>query len=223
MAKIAFGVVVSEARGKVGGGVFTKTRSGSVLRRRAIPTNPQSALQTAVRAILASVAAMWRTLTDAQRDAWDAAASAITRRQSVSGQSYSPTGFNYFTELSAKFLHITPAGTVPTDPPASPYVVDPATIAFAGGVNEITVTPSAANAAGSTTEVLYQRLSGEGEKARTDLMRHLAYNDFATTTPLDIPLTPGFYALAYRMCEVATGRTGPIYTPATSEVEVTAS
>lgn len=223
MAKIAFGVVVSEARGKVGGGVFTKTRSGSVLRRRAIPTNPQTALQTAVRAILTTISQMWKTLTDAQRDAWDAAGQAITRRQSVSGQSYHPTGFNYFVELSAKFLHITPGGAVPDDPPAAPYVDDTITVAFVGGVNEVTTDPSAANAAGKTTEILYQRLSGEGEKPRTDAMQHLDYIDYPDGTAVDIPLTPGFYALGYRFCEVATGRTGPIFTPADNVVEVTAA
>src|SRR5688572_29912338 len=69
VAKISFGVIVTNARGKVGGGVFTKSRSGDVLRRRVVPSNPQTGPQTAVRSYLSDISAEWRQLTQAQRDA----------------------------------------------------------------------------------------------------------------------------------------------------------
>jgi hypothetical protein len=58
--------------GSVGGVTASHNRGGTYFRQRAIPTNPGSAFQAAVRGYFAALAAAWRdTLTQAQRDDWE--------------------------------------------------------------------------------------------------------------------------------------------------------
>lgn len=63
--------------GKLGGAVAARARGGiKYLRALVTPSNPRSTQQSAMRLILASLAAKWRgTLTAGQRDAWSALAS----------------------------------------------------------------------------------------------------------------------------------------------------
>lgn len=58
--------------GKLGGAVATSNRGGNCLRALVIPSNPQTAEQSRIRAIMSSLASYWRnTLSDAQRLAWN--------------------------------------------------------------------------------------------------------------------------------------------------------
>ena len=43
MAKIKFGMMMTDASGKLGGQVFSKNRGGSYVRTKVTPTNPQTA------------------------------------------------------------------------------------------------------------------------------------------------------------------------------------
>lgn len=45
MAKIKFGMMMTDARGKLGGQVFSKNRSGSYVRTKVTPVNPQTTTQ----------------------------------------------------------------------------------------------------------------------------------------------------------------------------------
>jgi hypothetical protein len=58
--------------GSVGGLVFSHNRYGYYCRKKVIPTNPNTSLQQAVRAIFGQLAAAWsNTLTASQRAAWE--------------------------------------------------------------------------------------------------------------------------------------------------------
>ncbi len=70
MAKIVFGGGVSQASGKIGGTVYARNKGGSYSRNFVIPTNPQTAKQSAQRNLLAIKSAAWRSLTNEQRDSW---------------------------------------------------------------------------------------------------------------------------------------------------------
>ena len=67
MAKIKWGMIVTDGSGKLGGHVFSKNRGGSYIRTKVTPTNPQTTYQTHVRSIFASLSSKWSALTDAQR------------------------------------------------------------------------------------------------------------------------------------------------------------
>jgi len=63
--------LITQASGSVGGLTFSRNGGGMYCRARAVPTNPGSAFQTAVRGYLAQLTAAWSTiLTQVQRDAW---------------------------------------------------------------------------------------------------------------------------------------------------------
>lgn len=59
--------------GKQGGMVWSHNAAGPYVRNRAIPVNPNSDAQVAVRNAITQIAIAWsQTLTQVQRDAWDA-------------------------------------------------------------------------------------------------------------------------------------------------------
>lgn len=96
-------------RGSVGPITTFNSRFGTVQRNRVIPLNPQTDAQTQRRATFASITASWRTLTEEQRSAWDAAASA---------DGSGITGFNLYTRINAT-LALCGMSTVET-PPTKP-------------------------------------------------------------------------------------------------------
>ena len=119
MALIKFGLVVTDARGKLGGHVFTKSRNGSTVRTKTIPSNPQTTAQQAARSRLASFSAKWRDLTVAQRDAWNAAVPQWSKTN-VFGDQYNPSGKNLYVSLNINLLIV---GGAPIDEPPLPTEV----------------------------------------------------------------------------------------------------
>lgn len=70
--------VFTQASGSIGGQTFSRNRGGMYTRARALPTNPNTARQQAVRAAMTSIVNYWtNTLTDAQRALWAAYAANV--------------------------------------------------------------------------------------------------------------------------------------------------
>lgn len=61
-----FGAV--DGRGKIGGHVASKNRSGAYARIKVTPVNPQTTFQQVARNLLTSLSQGWRALTQAQHD-----------------------------------------------------------------------------------------------------------------------------------------------------------
>ena len=91
MAKIKFGLVVTDARNKLGGHVFSKNRAGAYLRTLVTPVNPRSSTQTSVRALFGQISKAWSELTEAQRNAWRSAVDSW-KRTDVFGDLKRPDG-----------------------------------------------------------------------------------------------------------------------------------
>lgn len=125
MAKIKFGMMMTDARGKLGGHVFTKTRSGATVRTKVTPVNPRTSAQGQVRARLGLLSQIWNTLTEAQRRAWNDQ-SDLNKRTNVFGDLYAPTGRSLF--ISANVNIATAGGTQQLSPqPAvelTPFKID---------------------------------------------------------------------------------------------------
>lgn len=71
MASVKFGNVVSDARGKIGGMVYSRNTSGAYIRTKVTPVNPVSEFSSRSRGIFKTISQLWATgLTDVQRAAW---------------------------------------------------------------------------------------------------------------------------------------------------------
>lgn len=223
MARIEFGPLVANARGKVGGGVFTRAKSGAVLRIRVKPRNPRSDAQSGVRAYLTSAARAFKALGATDLALWNGYAGSITKHNKTTGQAYTPSAMNIFTELAAKFLQLNPAGTIPSAPPTSPYVEDATTVTAAGGSGIVTFTASADAVSGSTLECLLQPLKSANRTPTARGYRTEGFSIVAHGTPKVIshlsadylhpssPIPAGVYVPAYRFCHLADGQVGQLH------------
>lgn len=64
--------VITRGSGSLGGLTASRNRGGNYLRARAMPTNPNTPSQQAVRSFMSDLASRWAsTLTQDQRDKWD--------------------------------------------------------------------------------------------------------------------------------------------------------
>tara|TARA_R110000737_G_C14569431_1_gene483844 strand:- start:167 stop:847 length:681 start_codon:yes stop_codon:yes gene_type:complete len=122
MALIKMGAWIVDVRGKIGGTVFTKGRSGAVARNKVTPVNPRTTRQSAVRAALGALSQAWRTLSQAQRDSWNAAVSSFSRTN-IFGDSVNPTGKNLYVGLNTNLEKV--SGTAITVPPTPAEITAP--------------------------------------------------------------------------------------------------
>ncbi len=99
MAKIKWGMIVADGRGKLGGQVFSKNRAGAYIRTKVTPTNPQTAAQTIVRQSFAVFSQGWSALSSNLIAAWNGAVSDWSMTD-VFGDLKKPTGKNLYLKLN---------------------------------------------------------------------------------------------------------------------------
>lgn len=116
MAKIKFGMMMTDARGKLGGQVFSKNRAGAYVRTKVTPVNPQTALQQEGRELLGSLSQQWGLLTQAQIDQWNEAVDEW-KSTDVFGDIKKPSGKNLFVKLNMVRRRYFPALTSLLVPP----------------------------------------------------------------------------------------------------------
>jgi len=73
-----FGAIIVDGSGKTNGHVATKNRNGNALRTKIKPADRSSDVQMKIRALFATIAGMWNSLTVEQVLAWNAAAENVT-------------------------------------------------------------------------------------------------------------------------------------------------
>jgi len=104
MANILYSVGIADARGSVGGNVFSRNRYGAYLRARTIPINPKTQRQVAARLIMAELSQRWQTvLTSTQRGEWETHAAAISFPNRV-GQSTNLSGLAMYLRSNAAIV-----------------------------------------------------------------------------------------------------------------------
>jgi len=99
MAKIKFGMIVTDGRGKIGGQVLSKNRAGSYIRTKVTPVNPQTTFQTSARALFGSISQLWSALTASQRAGWNGAVS-DWQKTDIFGDLKLPSGKALFQRLN---------------------------------------------------------------------------------------------------------------------------
>lgn len=114
MAKIKFGMMMTDARGKLGGQVFSKNRAGAYVRTKVTPSNPRTISQMESRSILGTLSAGWNALTDAQRASFNNAVNAW-QKTNIFGDMVKPTGKNLYTSLNKNLLqaNLSPVNVAP--------------------------------------------------------------------------------------------------------------
>lgn len=96
--------LLSTASGSVGDTVFSRNQHGPYTRARTAPFDPGSAQQLAVRAALSESVSTWRTtLTQAERQSWDAYALAVRTRTAL-GRSTNPGGLAMYVRTNVPRL-----------------------------------------------------------------------------------------------------------------------
>lgn len=110
MARIKFGMMMTDARGKLGGQVFTKTRSGAAVRTKVTPTNPQTSFQGNIRSLFGNFSQAWNALTEEDRLTWQNAV-AEYQRTNVFGDQYKLSGKNLFMSINQNLSTIGVAQT----------------------------------------------------------------------------------------------------------------
>lgn len=185
MSKIKFGAIVVDGRGKIGGHVMTKNRQGSALRTKVTPTNRKTNTQQGSKNRLANLSDNWRALTDAQRQAWDAAAQDV-KKSNIFGDSYSPTGKNLYMIVNQNLVL---AGSAAV---SAPPAVTPATALtsltvsdFASGALEFAFAPSPVPAS-HVLRVEATRPLSPGVNAAGSQFRFVKNIAASQTTPQDI-------------------------------------
>lgn len=98
MALIKFGNIAADARGKVGGIVYSKNSSGAYVRQKVTPVNPRTASQSAVRALFGTISTAWKSLTAAAQNSFKVNAPLYVRLN-VFGDNAPLTGKQLFQKL----------------------------------------------------------------------------------------------------------------------------
>jgi hypothetical protein len=99
MAKIKFGMMMTDARGKLGGQVFSKNKGGAYVRTKVTPTNPQTTAQSTVRALFGVISQGWSALTSTARTSWRTAVDSW-KTTDVFGDLLAPTGKELYQRLN---------------------------------------------------------------------------------------------------------------------------
>lgn len=132
MAKIMFGAIATDARGKIAGVVYSKNAAGAYIRQKVSPTQSLTTRRGLVRARMTNLSKYWSaTLTPAQVLAWNAF-SKNNPVTDVFGRTQTLSGIQTFCRLNAQILNV--GGTQIDDPPTSLTIQ---------GITTITVTATA--------------------------------------------------------------------------------
>src|SRR5215831_537288 len=173
--------------GPLAGQTNSRNRFGQYVRSRAVPVNPNSTFQAAVRSRLALNAAAWRALTDVQRAGWTSLGLQMVRTDSL-GQSYNLTGFAAYCSVNNNNLAAGNAvvSTAPTFLTPSGLLTATPTLTSAAFSIAYTATPLGAGirlfaycspqrAAGRAFEADYRLIAVSAAAAASPLVIFTAY------------------------------------------------
>lgn len=128
MTKILWGALVTDGRGKSGGHVLTRNRSGAAMRTKVSGVQRKTNTQQTSKNRFTGLTQGWRDLTEPQRLAWNASAPDFITTN-VFGNNISPTGKNLYMRLNQNIL-LAGGSVIDTPPfPVSPIALTSFTIA----------------------------------------------------------------------------------------------
>jgi len=184
MAKIKFGMMMTDARGKLGGQVFSKNKGGAYVRTKVTPANPQTADQTTRRALFASISAGWSGLTAAQIAAWNEAVESW-KSTDIFGDLLAPTGKELYQRLNNQLQVV--GGSALTTPPAKVELPNAPVTACAVAIAGSTVTFTGQHTTtGTYFQVFATTQLSAGTKFVKNKLRQIYAVDCASIVAADI-------------------------------------
>lgn len=108
--------------GSVAGTTSSRNRFGQYRRTRAIPVNPNSQAQTDTRGAFSAASALWRTISQANRDSWNYAALSQPRVDAL-GQSITLSGFQLFVGTNSLLTIV--GASIRSDAPTGTFLATP--------------------------------------------------------------------------------------------------
>lgn len=121
-------LAVTSLSGSTGNTTFSRNKGGAYARRRVVPINPQTAYQTAVRNKFGAFSSTWKTLTAAQRTAWNACTSQFTRKNRLANI-ITLSGINVYKELNQNLYNAGVAAISVPPVPVAPLNVSSLSVA----------------------------------------------------------------------------------------------
>ena len=141
MAKFTYGPIVSDARNKLAGVVFSRSRSGPYGRSKVSPTQPRTSYQATVRANFTYLAKYWSSAAmDAYRAGWIALAQRYPVKD-VFGNTRTLTGLQFFIKCNGVILQC--GNPVQPIPPEDMIANSPGLLTMGANVGAGTITCTA--------------------------------------------------------------------------------
>lgn len=137
--KLKFGALVVAGRGKIGGHVASRNRSGAYLRTKVTPVNPATTSQTEVRSRFSGLSSGWRSLTAAQRNSFLGAVQAYATTD-IFGDLKNPSGSNLYQRLNNNLLTIGESAITTAPAVAAVPTMSSMSLAAAAGAQSFGIT-----------------------------------------------------------------------------------
>lgn len=180
--KTLFGSIIVAGSGKIGGHVASKNRAGSYLRTKVSPVNPQTTYQTGIRNRLTTVSQAWKSLTQAQRNAWNTAVGDYSKTD-IFGSIRNPSGFNLYQMLNNNLLAIGQAVITVPPVPASVAAMTSISLAVVTGTPAITLTFAPAIPVGTSVKVFATAPQSQGKSFVKSEYRFIGLLTDSDTSP----------------------------------------
>jgi len=182
--KIKWGAFIVNGSGKAGGHVAARNRFGSYIRTLVTPINPKTKDQQLVRSRFTSLSQAWRSLTAAQRLAWNAAV-ADFKRTDIFGDLKTPSGFNLYMRLNGNLLKIAQSVIDAPPLPSRVHSFTTMSVTAAEGTAAIAVVFTDAIPVGSSVILSATPAISAGKNFVKSEFRQIDVLTSADTTPLD--------------------------------------
>lgn len=196
MALLTLGAIVTEARGSIGGTVFSRNKGGAYARARVVPINRNTPAQSLVRANFGSNSKVWTGLMSAsERAAWTAFAAA-NQLTNILGAPITVSGMAMSMKLNQVLAQVGVGPILDPPPDLSVPALAAATAVVFDGTDETLKVTTAAQAvtAGAKYYIFATGPLAAGRTPQTSQYRFIgAYA--ATAAATDIDLTAKWTAL----------------------------
>ena len=204
MAKLVNPLLSLEVRGKANGAIYNTWRGIAYCKSFASPAQPNTAPQLAARSRLVTYVNDWATLSDTERAAWNAYASAHL----LSDWTGSPkriTGQNWYIRCNVQIDRL--SGTPIDNPPATPAPDGLIDFEIALATGNVTATWTGPTTGGTDVEFRVHGPHSQGAQGRYQQSVYLSNQPIETATPVIILTAPadGRYTIWARNVDPLTG------------------